>query len=136
MFGAVAADRLMQHMNGITLHRRGLKWRHLVLDTHYRMADEVMINGQVDLHYVQSLGMELATLDKAVFDGLIVAIRDVITDAMPDDTAFGDCPVLVGGADAPVALQKIHGTLFYSVLRNFMGKLEIFFCCRQRCLRR
>ena len=122
MIGAMAADRLLRSLNGITLHRRGLKWRHLVLDTHYRMSDDVMMQGQVDLHYVQSLGLELATLDRAVYDGLIVVIRQIVVDVMPDGGAFGDCPVLISAVDTPDIFQKVQGTLFYSVCRNFMGE--------------
>ena len=80
------------------------------------------MQGQVDLHYVQSLGLELATIDKPVYDGLVVVIRQIVDDMMPEGGTFGDCPVLISAADAPDNFRKVQGTLFYSVCRNFMGK--------------
>ena len=82
------------------------------------------MQGQVDLHYVQSLGLELATIDKPVYDGLITVIRQIVGDMMPDGGAFGDCPVLISATDAPDNFRKVQGTLFYSVCRNFMGELN------------
>ena len=122
MIGAAAAERLLQSLCGITLHRRGLKWQHLFLDTHYRMSDEVMCQGQVDMHYVQTLGMELASMDRAIFDGLVAVIQRIVMEHMPAEGGFADCPMLLSDIETPELFRHVQGTLFFGLVRNFMGK--------------
>ena len=71
MLGSTAARELNQSFDGCSVHRRGSHTRGMFLDSHIRLKDAVMHEGNMCAMYLHSLGQELGGLDKDIFDEFV-----------------------------------------------------------------
>ena len=127
MIGAQAAEQLLASLTGATLHRRGFRHKNVFYDCHTRMSDSVMMNCQIDPGYMMNLGLELATLDRGVYDNLMDVIKTEVDSMMPSGHAFGDAPFLADEEICPVLFKKLRATCLFGLIRNYMGELcEMF----------
>ena len=123
MIGARAAEELMTNLNGLTVHRRGLRVKNNFYDCHTRLSDTVIAGSQLDPHYLASLGLELSSLDRGIFDTLIETIKTAVDPMMPNDHGFGDAPFLANEQSEPALFRRVRATCFDGVVRNYMGKI-------------
>ena len=123
MIGVRAAEELMTNLTGLTVHRRGLRVKNNFYDCHTRLSDAVITGAQLDPHYLASLGLELSSLDRGIFDTLIDTIKAAVDPLMPDDHRFGDAPFLANERSEPALFRRVRATCFHGVVRNYMGKI-------------
>ena len=73
---------------------------------------------------LEALGLELASLDRHVYEELIVVLRSRLGDG--EITGFGQQPLLVSDGDLYNLFPRIRTTLLFSLLRNMMGRSFIW----------
>ena len=122
MIGAQAAEQLLASLTGATLHRRGFRHKNVFYDCHTRMSDVVLMNCQIDPGYMMNLGLELATLDRGVYDNLMDVIKTEVDSMMPPGQAFGDAPFLADEDICPNLFKKLRATCLFGLIRNYMGE--------------
>ena len=119
MRGRQAAACANLELNGLTIHRRGLQLSGHFYDVHTRMTDSVMRDGAIDYNYVQTLGLELSQLDRTVYDEVIEILRSRLS--ADEGAHFGDMPSVVTDKNNVELFGQLRTTLFFTLLRNFMG---------------
>ena len=111
MIGVQAAEQLLSGLTGATLHRRGIRHKHVFYDCHTRMSDSVMMNCQIDPGYMMNLGLELAGLERGVFDSLMDVLKSEVDNLMPSNHCLGDAPFLADEELCPVLFKKLRSVL-------------------------
>lgn len=125
MLGAEAARVLNKDYVGPTVHRRGTNCRGMFLDSHMRIQERVIIDGNMCPVYLQSLGQELSSLDREIFDEFYSKVRGEVDTLAIQGRAFGSCPMLLTSQNCPVVFRQIRETTMHAVIRNFMCKFGI-----------
>ena len=120
MHGRDAAAVVNDALSAITVHRRGVQLDGKFVDLHCRISDTVVSTGHFTTEYLELLGFELASLDKNVFEEVIHVMRRRLGTG--EISGFGQQPLLVVEGDIYGLFPRLRTTLFYSILRNYMGK--------------
>ena len=124
MLGSEAARTLNRDYNGASVHRRGITCRGMYLDSHIRIQDNVIIRDNMCPNYLQSLGTELAVLDKEVYDEFFYKVSGEIDRISPQGRQFGSCPMLLDETNCPILYRQVRETTMHAVVRNFMCKFD------------
>ena len=123
MLGSNAARALNHSFAGCSVHRRGSHARGMFLDSHVRIRDAVINEGNMCPLYLHSLGQELASLDREIFDEFVNKCIGEIDRVAPQGRSFGTCPMLLNGDNCPAVFRQVRETTLFSVVRNFMCRL-------------
>ena len=118
MRGREAARIAQQDLVAMTVHRRGLQLGGRFYDIHTRMCDNVINDGGIPIEYLDSLGSELSTFERAVFDEVVT----ILTRHMGEGPNFGDEPVLLTEMTHGAVHARLRTSVLFSLLRNMMGK--------------
>ena len=127
MLGVAAARRLKRDFTGPSIHRRGMSCRGMFIDSHCKLTDAVIAQGNMSPHYLQSLGSELSYIDKEVFDEFLSKAHGEVDNFQGDRPRYGSCPMLLTATSCPPVFKQIRETALYSLLRNFMCKCGVIF---------
>ena len=122
MRGREAAKIAQTDLIATTVHRRGLQLGGRFYDLHMRMCDNVINDGGIPYEYLDSLGTELSSYDRQVFDEIVGILRR----HMGEGSGFGDEPVLVTEMTHGAVHARIRTSILFSLLRNMMGKFFSF----------
>ena len=122
MHGRDAAALINGSLMATTIHRRGVQKDGKFIDCHCRISDAVVSSCHFTTEYLEALGLELASLDRHVYEELIVVLRSRLGDG--EITGFGQQPLLVSDGDLYNLFPRIRTTLLFSLLRNMMGKFS------------
>ena len=127
MFGPNAAAILNADLNGTTIHRRAITVDGIFHDLHARVADKHIQQVQIAQDYLVSLGYELSALDEQVFREFITALKTATTG--PGFPEYVTEPMLLTERDFPAVYERLRSTIFYCLMRNFMGtSVNSIFC--------
>ena len=119
MIGVEAARSINERYVGHSLHRRGTRTTTGFIDGHCRMTEHVIRELHADNEYMLRLGVEFANLDPAVFGEFYSCLEDAVNKNMP--TEFGTAPMLVTVENGGPIGNALRKTVFFSILRNYMG---------------
>ena len=122
MIGSAAARQLNTEYLGCSVHRRGTSCRSMYLDMHVRLKDTVINDANMCQAYLQSLGHELAQLDRDIFDEFTNKCIGEVDKVSPHGRVFGSCPMLLTEQNCPVVFRQVRETMLHALLRNFMCK--------------
>ena len=123
MLGSEAARTLNCDYIGSSVHRRGTTCRGMFLDSHLRIQDSVIVRENMCPLYLQTLGTELAQLDKDVFDEFYQKVSGEIDRIAPQGRSFGSCPMLLTDGNCPALYRQVRETTLHGIIRNYMCKL-------------
>ena len=123
MHGRDAAATVNGALSAVTIHRRGVQLDGRFADMHCRVTDAVINSCHFSSDYLDSLGYELSTLDRKVFEEIVNVMRHRLGEG--ELSGYGQQPLLVADGDIYDLFPRLRLTLLYSVLRNYMG--EFFF---------
>ena len=119
MHGRDAAATVNGALSAVTVHRRGVQLDGRFCDMHCRVTDAVINSCHFSSDYLDSLGYELATLDRKVFEEVVTIMRRRLGDG--ELSGFGQQPLLVTDGDMYDLFPRLRLTLLFSLLRNNMG---------------
>ena len=120
MHGRDAAAVINDALSAVTVHRRGIQLDGKFCDLHARVSDTVVSNGRFPDEYLAALGYELATLDKHVFEEVILIMRRRLGTG--EISGFGQQPLLIVDGDVYGIFPRLRTSLLFSLLRNYMGE--------------
>ena len=90
MHGRDAAALMNGALIATTIHRRGLQMDGKFIDMHTRVTDSVVSNCHFTNEYLEALGLELASLDRHVYEELVIIMRGRLGGG--EVTGFGQQP--------------------------------------------
>ena len=122
MRGRAAAEVANNELVATTVHRRGVRKGGKFYDIHLRMSDRVVAEGDVPLEYINGLGMELAGLDRAVYEEVLEILETTLSR---DGVPMGDEPVLMTDSSNPGGFARVRTSILYAMMRTYMGKLTV-----------
>ena len=122
MLGKTAASILNKEMDGMSVHRRALSTVGHFHDLHVRLTDGVIYAGQMADDFLIALGVELAGLDHQVYIEVVQLLQEVLNGPNAVGSGYGSVPVLLTEDAYPAVFQRLRSTLFYTIVRNYMGK--------------
>ena len=120
MHGRDAAAVINDALSAVTVHRRGIQLDGKFCDLHARVSDTVVSNGRFPDEYLAALGYELASLDKHVFEEVILVMRRRLGTG--EISGFGQQPLLIVDGDVYGIFPRLRTSLLFSLLRNYMGE--------------
>ena len=101
MIGQNASAILNAQLDGVSIHRRALSQSGLFHDIHVRFADSVICAGQMADDYLAALGLEMASLDKEVYDEIVRVLRESLDRPDYVDGGYGSQPMLLTEESSP-----------------------------------